>query len=170
MAKTDAFFIRASVPIVDNTYTQTEIDLGAFVDALAETVLRIHSVEWQYSDDSGPGGPYQAGGTLNMQSQITTQTQTGLVNLDNRSVVASSILMTSALADGGAGANYVSSNVEDVGPQAWEAGYLIGVESIFLASQFSDAPENNSTVSILLECTSERLTKGAAMALALTQQ
>jgi len=166
MASTDPFFIRATVPQTAAAFTQTEIDLGAFVDALAETVLRIHSIEYQYSDDTQAGGPSAAGATLNIQSQLTTQTQTGLVRLDNKSVISSSIQMVS----NAGGGNYEVFNVEDVGPQRWEEGYLVGVESIYLGTAADQAADNDYHVSILLECTSERLTKGAAMALALSQQ
>ena len=68
------------------------------------------------------------------------------------------------------GGNFEVFNVEDVGPQKWEEGYLVGVESIYLGTAADQAADNDYHVSIVLECTSERLSKGAAMSLALSQQ
>jgi len=50
MAKSDSFFIRASVTGNGTTYAETSIDLGAFVDALGKSVLRIHNVQARIID------------------------------------------------------------------------------------------------------------------------
>jgi len=51
MARSDSFFIRATLDC-DNTnlYQQTAIDLGAYVDALGKSVLRIHNIAVTFSD------------------------------------------------------------------------------------------------------------------------
>ncbi len=52
MAKSDSFFIRKTVDINNNnTFQQDVIDLGAYVDALGKSVLRIHNVQVTYSDN-----------------------------------------------------------------------------------------------------------------------
>ena len=53
MAKTDHFYIRANV---SGSIAETEIDLGAFVDALGKSVLKIHSVSVMILDANDPGG------------------------------------------------------------------------------------------------------------------
>ena len=65
MAKSDSFFIRASVNPGDaGAFAQTAIDLGAYVSALGKSVLKIKSVhyEWVCGPDAtsnSPGGaPY----------------------------------------------------------------------------------------------------------------
>ena len=50
MAKTDAFFIRSVV----TGDAEVEIDLGAFVDALGKSVLRIKSISVAIQDDNTP--------------------------------------------------------------------------------------------------------------------
>jgi hypothetical protein len=57
MAKSDSFFIRASL-LVGNlgSFKQDSIDLGAYVDALGKSVLRIHNVAVTFSDDKGNAG------------------------------------------------------------------------------------------------------------------
>ena len=45
MAKSDSFFIRAQVNANnDLSFNQVGIDLGAYVDALGKSVLRIHNI------------------------------------------------------------------------------------------------------------------------------
>jgi len=44
MARSDSFFIRATVETDGTTFAQASIDLGSFVDALGKTVLRIHNI------------------------------------------------------------------------------------------------------------------------------
>ena len=102
----------------DNTFEQTEIDLGAYVDALGKAVLRIHNVAIQYTDINGE--PLQITGSANGTSavasfQLTTQTQDGLlVAGDNKSLVASG--RTNAYAFGTSGAVYpsITSDALDV--------------------------------------------------------
>jgi hypothetical protein len=48
MAKSDSFFIRASTAYNGTTFAQSSIDLGAYVDALGKSVLRIHNIAVQY--------------------------------------------------------------------------------------------------------------------------
>ena len=48
---TDSFFIRASVTSTGGAFNQTEVDLGAYVDALGKSVLRIHSIALQTYPD-----------------------------------------------------------------------------------------------------------------------
>jgi len=61
--------------------------------------------------------------------------------------------------------------VEDVGPQSWTNGYLVGVDDLYLGVDASrDISSGNLTISFVAECTMETLTKEAAISLALSQQ
>ena len=53
--------------------------------------------------------------------------------------------------------------------QHFTDGYLIAVESLYLGARDTGLT-NDTSVSIVLECTVETLTQSAAMALALSQQ
>jgi hypothetical protein len=55
-------------------------------------------------------------------------------------------------------------------PQQWTNGYLIGTEQIYLGGEASTDWTEDVYCQIVLECTVSKLTKGAAMALALSQQ
>ena len=164
MAKTDSFFIRAGATFDSANFVQSTVDLGAFVDALGKSVLRIHniSVQWGTNVQLTPGvnTDYAA------MFQLTTQTQTGMVAATDKSVISTGKLSCA----GGANSEIVMLNDSvDVAPQEWRNGYLVGVEAIYLGiDQNADFGLDNCN--IVLECTVETLSEKAAMALALSQQ
>ena len=164
--KTDSFFIRASTAFNGTTYAQSTIDLGAFVDALGKSVLRIHNISVQYGTPPVSLTP-SANADLSSAFQLTTQSQTAMVTLENKSVVASGSLQISADAN-----SAVQSHTEalDAAPQQWAGGYLIAVEQMYLGVDSNVANYGMDTLSICLECTVETLSEKAAMALALSQQ
>jgi len=165
MAKSDSFFIRASVATNTTTYAQQSVDLGAYVDALGKTVLRVHNISVQYGNPLDPPA-VSANSTNLIAMQLTTQSQTAMVNADDRSVIAGGKLMIGG--DAGGVVNIVSETL-DVAPQQWTNGYLVGVEQIYLATD-ATANVGLDSVNIVLECTVETLNQSAAMALALSQQ
>lgn len=163
MARTDSFFIRATVPTNGTTYAENAIDLGSYVDALGKSVLRIHNISVQYGNPlEAYTGAVETSGSAYFQ--LTTQSQNAAVGINNRSVVASGSL---AISTGAAIVEMMDSSL-DVGPQHWTDGYLIAVEQMYLGvDQTFNFLEG---VSIVLECTVETMTQAAAMALALSQQ
>lgn len=164
MAKSDSFFIRASVDTNGTTYAQAAVDLGAYVDALGKTVLRVHNISVQYGD-SGVDAPVINPGQHRLGFQITTQSQGALVGADDRSVIATGSLFATDDAQGNA---FLSESL-DVAPQHWTNGYLVGVEQIYLATDATDDLSLGS-INVVMECTVETLSQSAAMALALSQQ
>lgn len=172
MAKTDSFFIRASVQTSNSAPAQTSIDLGAYVDALGKSVLRIHNLAVRY--DFGLSGPSLdlagPGTSSSAQFQITTQSQAALVGLTDKSVIASGSLESTNDTAATNAYSFFSDNM-DVAPQHWTNGYLVGVEQIYLfgdiqGQDFQTAP----VIEVVMECTVETLSSSAAMALALSQQ
>jgi len=171
MAKTDSFFIRGKVTQDGSSFLETTQDLGAFVDALGKSVLRIHNIQFMISDDSEPsaGPSIAANDTLNVGVQLTTQSQTGtgLVTLEDKSVIASARWTYSR----GTAQYTAISFVNDVAPQEWENGYLVAVEQLYLGTAANAASAGGDyTISYVMECTVETLSEKAAMALALSQQ
>ena len=89
---------------------------------------------------------------------------------DNKSVVASGRIVAYN-EDASSGVPTAVSQDLDVAPQHWTNGYLIGVEQMYLGGRRTTAGwSENVVVSLVMECTSETLSKEAAMALALSQQ
>lgn len=149
-------------------YTTENVDLGAFVDALGKTVLRIHNISVQYDFSGNDPSLVLPNGASEVLWQLTTQDQGGMVLATNRSLVSAGHL--SATNQSGVANQYtfVSQDL-DIAPQEWTGGYLVAVESLQLAGR-AEGFQSNCNVSIVMECTSESMTQSAAMALALSQQ
>ena len=174
MTSKDTFFIRGEVThTTASGFTQAEIDLGAFVDSLGESVLRIHNVQVQMCDEDeyekGPVGSTNSQG-LNIRYQLTTQSQSDLVLLSDKSVIASGNYYVQF--GSGNQIPQLLEDVNDVGPQDFTNGYLVGVDTIYLGCDHDtgETTADGYIVSVCMECSSEKLTKGAGMALALSQQ
>lgn len=177
MAKSDRFFIRTKATIVDpagagsGTYNEVSVDLGAFVDALGKSVLRIHQISTQMYDDSHSLYPIAAQGNHGICTAswaLCTQSQTALPNLDDKSVIGRGTYFT---ANGSTGVPEIMNDVVDVNPSDFDGGYLVAVEQIYLGTQgYNDFGTGDGEVALMLECSVETMTKDAAMALALSQQ
>lgn len=166
MGKSDSFFIRANVADNGTTFAEASIDLGAYVDALGKSVLRIHNVShrWTTANNNTPFPGAAAIGAA--QWQLTTQSQTAVVGMTDKSLIASGHLDVQA---NGAAEVILLTDEVDVSPQRWTNGYLVAVEQIYLGFDQSVGTMCDGA-EIILECTVETMTSAAAMALALSQQ
>lgn len=171
MAKSDSFFIRASTDIEDdNTYRQTTIDLGAYVDALGKSVLRIHNIAVSFTDAAGRSPELDGSDSAAAaQFQLATQTQADIVLPSNKSIIASGMLNASRVKSGNGVADSTSEAFDNL-PQLWTNGYLVAVDSIYLGGAATSTFYDHVTVSVTMECTVETMNTAAAMALALSQQ
>jgi hypothetical protein len=171
MAKTDSFFIRQTVSTTGTTFTQETIDLGAFVDALGRSILKVKSIAVQYADATDVNVPLNmAANAMNKISwQLTTQSQSALIYADDRSLVSSGSITFSNALTGDKVSMITETN--DLNPQMWDGGYLVGVDALYLGCDaYAALPTGEVNVTIVMECVSETLSKEAAMALALSQQ
>lgn len=167
--KTDSFFIRKSINLGSaSAYVEDSIDLGAFVDALGEAVLRIHNIAVSYGKADGMANTIGATNTSELVLQLTTQTQDSIVLASDKSVIASGKINAVNVID----AAEIPAVYEDLDhlPQHWTNGVLVGVEQIYLAGECGTNWVDDMYLSIVMECTVEKLTKAAALALALSQQ
>ena len=164
MAKSDAFFIRAEVDSNGTTYTDADIDLGSFVNlgVSKSTLLRVHSVSVQIMDLNSVN-PILKDADFATHWQLTTQDQTTIVSASDKSLVSCGSIQ------GKTGAYFTQDF--SVNPQTWVKGYLIAVDTMFLAVDLSVLPDSGDvTVSIVMECTLENATQASSTALALSQQ
>jgi hypothetical protein len=166
MARSDSFFIRATIATDTTNYAQDSIDLGSFVDALGKTVMRIHNCSVSYGSPLNGISTVPVGANGVCAFQLTTQSQSGMIGAINRSTISSGSLLVSGDA---AGDLTVVTESLDIAPQEWNGGYLVAVESIFLGVDQAAADLVDS-VTVVLECTVETMTAAASMALALSQQ
>ena len=175
MAKSDSFFIRAKVTTNGTTFVPTEIDLGSFVNlgVSKSTLLRIHNISVQYADVSaGPAGVIYSLGASGgkIAWQLTTQSQAALVTADDKSLVSAGGLSLFGNSNSTAYAVGQSQN-EDINPQMWTQGFLVGVDSLFLGvNTTATITSGEASVSVVLECTLENATQANSVALALSQQ
>jgi hypothetical protein len=172
MAKSDSFFIRHTTNIDNsNLYRETPIDLGAYVDALGKSVLRIHNVAVAFTDADGRSADIVTGGDMAAaaQFQLVTQTQKDIVIASNKAVIASGLINAFRTTSSIGVADTVSHDFDNL-PQLWTNGYLIAVDSIFLGGSATDKWNEDVHVTVTMECTVETMTQAAAMALALSQQ
>jgi len=172
MAKSDSFFIRANVDGALGAFQQTTIDLGAYVDALGKSVLRIHNINYSWYPTAAGGGASDWDLAANASgyhvAQLTTQSQTGGVTASNKSVIGKCQLHLSN--DTGTGNRLSMMSMDaDIGPERYENGYLVATENIFLGLDLQNIGPDTSCA-IILECTVETMSQAAAMALALSQQ
>lgn len=172
MAKSDSFFIRKTIDAENNnTFQQTNIDLGAYVDALGKSVLRIHNVQVTYSDNTGRSSTIAGGGVGVAQWQLTTQQQINIVRDDDKSVISSGRVHMANLAQPpAAGLATEVSDVNGMNLHDWTNGYLVGTEQIYLGASGSTGFSGDVYITVVMECTVETLSQSAAMALALSQQ
>ena len=179
MAKSDSFFIRAKVTSDGTNYATSEIDLGSFVNlgVSKSTLLRIHNVEASYTDNSDVMAViyYDGGIPGNLLTwQLTTQTQTGIVTADDKSLVARGSRYQPVIAagySGGPASPATPTEMEDINPSRFAHGYLIGVDSLHIGVDASNANDSGDfDVSLILECTLETATQASSTALALSQQ
>jgi hypothetical protein len=178
MAKSDSFFLRASTT-TNGAYNQAEVDLGSFVNlgTKSSTLLRIHNISVQYADAADIADRISDDTGNNIVFQLTTQSQAAMVYATDKSLVSSGSLQmyNGVIAeDGSAAADYGTAFVTqhfDVAPQSWKNGYLVGVDSLFLAADAAGAITSGTVqVSIVMECTLENATQANSVALALSQQ
>lgn len=170
MARSDSFFLRADVTeTATDTFEQTAIDLGAYVDALGKSVLRIHNIAVSFTDETGRSATLNATSNAAAQFQLTTQSQADIVLQSNRSIISSGLINCARDIAGTGVAGFTSESFDNV-PQLWTNGYLVAVDQIFLGLSASSGFAENVTCSVVMECTVETMTQAAAMALALSQQ
>ncbi len=175
MAKSDSFFIRAdlncggSTATGFNTYFQVPVDLGAYVDALGKSVLRIHNIAVSFTDKNGTSVEITGAEEVAAQFWLLTQSQTAATLPSNKACIASGTVIASRTNTGNGIAARCYDQFDNL-PQLWTNGYLIAVDTMYLGGQASEYWEGDVIVSVTMECTVESMTQAAAMALALSQQ
>ena len=58
----------------------------------------------------------------------------------------------------------------DISPKDFVNGYLVGVDTLYLAGFCDAAFQSDMLINVMLECTLEKATQASATALALSQQ
>ena len=170
MAK-NSFFIRASVNTGNaGAFNETEIDLGSYTNlgSSKPEVLRIHNVQLRVSDASGES-PTLGGDTgASVAWQLTTQSQTAMVLATDDSFVSGGIGGVRNADSAASPANQEA--ISSILPQDFELGYVVAVPSLFLGGVGGTNFTEDVYYTVMLECTTEPMSKANAVSLAISQQ
>lgn len=171
MAKVETFFIRAEVNIGHGgVYAQQEIDLGSYVNVgvKSSTLLRIHNIQCALTSITGLPPELPANTAAAVAYQLTTESQTGMVRLSDKSVVGSGSI---GMRNPDGSPNPPSQAVvTDTWPQDFSEGYLIAVDTLYLAGVNESDFTTDNYISICMEVSMEKATQAGAASLALSQQ
>ena len=187
MAKSDTFFIRASVTTdisVNETRQETEIDLGSYVNLglKQSTLLKVNSVQIQYCDAKGlPATVKEAPGAGEFGSAfcaaaITTRqvpasmAADAMPQLDDDATMFTASIVSSNGNTAGPGDQGITTSDMDLAPQHLSDGYIVGVDTLYLYGASDDKWAEPINVNVLLECQLVSATQSNAVALALSQQ
>jgi hypothetical protein len=171
MAK-NTFLIRTSVTCSHTgaAFAQTELDLGSYTNlgSSKPEVLRIHSAHVYIQDANGkiPDMGGNKAGVINYQ--LTTQSQSDLVQITDDTF----LMGGQAGVRNGDSANNppTDSFSETFMPQDLVSGQVVAVPSIFLGGNIGAEFLADANIGLILECTTEPMSKANAVALAISQQ
>jgi hypothetical protein len=107
------------------------------------------------------------GVTLNLGWQLTTQSQTDMIQTSDKSVIASGNVVTAKVS--GQAIVQMISDTNNLNPTTFQVGYLIATETLYLSSKTDQIADDAFTTNVILECSVEKLDERAAMSLALSQ-
>ena len=170
MAK-NSFLIRASVAVThDGTYAQSEVELGSYTNlgSSKPEVLRIHKVQVGLTDSAGQI-PDMLGDTASSTGwQLTTQSQTAMVLLTDDSFVSGGRM---AGRNPDSNAHPPTQTFESqILAQDFVNGYVVAVPNLFLGGFLGANFHEDGIYSVILECTTEPMSKANAVSLAISQQ
>ena len=171
MAK-NTFLIRCQVLLSNSgdTYNQTEVDLGSYTNlgSTKPEVLRIHSAHWYFQDSVGAIPSMGGDKAGEVAWQITTASQTGTILASNDSWLMGG---HAGVRNSDSAANPPSDSWSDsLMPQDFTAGQVVAVPSLFLGGFIGSEFTEDAYLTVILECTTEAMSKANAVALAISQQ
>lgn len=165
----ESFFLRAQVTSDGTTFAQTTIPLGSYVDVLGQAILKVHGV-YPALRNATNQLPYSMGLTDAEGAVtwgLTTQTQSQVPSLTDKSVIASGGCIQSFSSKP---VMIMSTLQEDINVQNFTNGYLVATEDIYLGIDRSTGNGDECDLDIILECSVVKMSTSKAMALALSQQ
>ena len=173
MAK-NPFLIRAQITMshTGQAAVQSEIDLGSYTNlgSSKPEVLRIHKLDFMVTDSTQDYPAVNANATAGIAWQLTTQSNAGalVTPLDDSFVSGAAITMRNP---DGAGARQPSDGIEqNVMPQDYVNGFVVAVPSLFLTGFVDEDFAEDVTLTVILQCTTEAMSKANAVSLAISQQ
>lgn len=170
MAK-NTFLIRTTVDAGHaEAFAQTEVDLGSYTNlgSSKPEVLRIHTAHWYIQNDTGTMPAMGANTAGEIAWQLTTTSKSALAQVTDDSFLMGG---QAGVRNGDASPNPPSNAFSDsILPQDLAAGVVVAVPSIFLGALVGSEFTEDVNIGLVLECTTEPMSKANAVALAISQQ
>ena len=169
MAK-NTFLIRARVNALNaGSFQQNEIDLGSYTNlgSSKPEVLRIHRMHIGISDDGGEVPTMTEDTATTLAWQLTTQSQSSLITPVNDSYLAGG---RASVRNPDGQVNPPSQAFEQtLLAQDYSDGVLVAVPTLYLGGFAGSDFTEDVYFSLILECSTEAMTKANAVALAVSQ-
>lgn len=170
MAK-NTFFIRASVNTGHGgAFAETEIDLGSYTNlgSSKPEVLRIHNINIAITSAGGSIPTFGANLADYVMWQLCTTSQTAMIVPSEQTYISG----------GQAGWRNPDGTPnppsQELGalilPQDWTDGVVVAVPSLFLGGWGPTDATEDVYYSVIMECTTEPMSKPNAVSLAISQQ
>ena len=169
MAK-NTFLIRSRVNANhDGAFYQNDIDLGSYTNlgSSKPEVLRIHRMHIAITDSAGEVPTMAADTATSLCWQLTTQSQTALVTPVNDSFIGGG---RASVRNPDSATNPPSQSFEEtLLAQDYSDGVLVAVPTLYLGGFAGADFSEDVYFSLILECSTEAMTKANAVALAVSQ-
>jgi len=162
MAK-DTFFLRTKLTSNGTNYVSDEIDISAYTDPARGRVLVVDKGVITFSTDSN--GPVKPGdidtviGDRSMGAQVSSETQTSLVELSNNSLFMKSNLYASCTVNdaGGVGVIGLMEQTDALNPAQFVGGFIVPTNSIHCGVDSTVAWTAELDIGFLFEVHTEKL-------------
>ena len=180
MSKSTFFLRQQLIATNDETFVEAELDLGAYVNlgSTKPQVLRVHSVQVQFSDSQGLVPTIVNASQLGdwkgafCNTSITTKARSSanlIPMLSDDETMFTAALVGANGNDTSPGDQGIYTAAMDIAPQHLVNGYLVGVDTLHFYAVADDAWQESVYVSYCLECSVEPATRENAINLALSQ-
>jgi len=160
MAKNDTFFLRKTIDTSTTDYVSADLDISAFVNPSVGRVMVINRCWTTFmSDGNGPIRAADAGTdvTRTVGWQATTETQTGLVDVNDNSLISHGSMYTTTDNTSGTNNIILYEEVTAMNPMETTGGIIVPTDKIQVALDVSTAWAAELSLGFLFEVYTTKL-------------
>ena len=157
MASKDTFFLRSTIDTVTNTFVSDDIDISAYTDPSRGRVLVVDRAWVTYmSNGNGPilGADVGAGVMRTVGVQVTSESQTGLVDANNNSLLLHGSMYATTNSDSEL---IMYEEVTSMNPYETVNGFIVPTDKIQVALDVSTAWAAELSIGFVFEVHTEKL-------------
>ena len=157
MASKDTFFLRSTIDTNSNNFVSDDIDISAYTDPSRGRVLVVDRAWVTYmSDGNGPilGADVGAGVMRTVGVQVTSETQTALVDANNNSLMLHGSMYATTNSDSEL---IMYEEVTSMNPYETVNGFIIPTDKIQVSLDISTAWAAELSIGFVFEVHTEKL-------------